>query len=334
MSSKTVTRWHVPDNSLIVGRTWEVVHASDYDILAAEIERLRAALRKYVEYDEYINGPEGDSSTDRLQRARAALAGEYSAVETEARHIVVCDENCPICHPQPTTLTTTDDWPTNDRHKGGTTIEEREAMSAEKKSGLSSPVSWQCAECGHEWEAFSRGPCPKCRPSGTNAMYDEQGVLVGYHAPKTESPQVYYCVPCMRDVPIEHKQNCPAEKAPADPAEVERYKQAVRERVAGPLLERDNARLYGHAVPPTHRYELWLHLHDEHGLTLMESELDEIERLASKTGDEIKREFDPFGAAPTEKTEPPCTCPGWAVSPDCKRCSPKADELHPEGGAI
>lgn len=34
---------------------------------------LVAALQAYVAYDEYINGPDGDSSTDRLQAARAAL---------------------------------------------------------------------------------------------------------------------------------------------------------------------------------------------------------------------------------------------------------------------
>lgn len=32
-------------------------------------------------------------------------------------------------------------------------------------------------------------------------------------ADETTPPQSYYCVPCMRDVPIEHKESCPAEKA-------------------------------------------------------------------------------------------------------------------------
>ncbi len=30
------------------------------------------------------------------------------------------------------------------------------------------------------------------------------------------------------------------------------------------------------AAPPTHRYDLWKHLHDEYGLTLLESELGDI----------------------------------------------------------
>lgn len=38
------------------------------------INELRAALSAYVAYDEFINGAEGDPSTDRLQVARAAIA--------------------------------------------------------------------------------------------------------------------------------------------------------------------------------------------------------------------------------------------------------------------
>lgn len=42
--------------------------------LFAAAPDLLEALRVYVAYDEYINGPDGDPSTDRLQKAKAALA--------------------------------------------------------------------------------------------------------------------------------------------------------------------------------------------------------------------------------------------------------------------
>lgn len=35
---------------------------------------LLEVLRVYAAYDEYINGPEGDPSTDRLQKAKVAIA--------------------------------------------------------------------------------------------------------------------------------------------------------------------------------------------------------------------------------------------------------------------
>lgn len=41
--------------------------------LIAAAPDLLDALRVYVEYDEYINGPEGDPRADRLQKARAAI---------------------------------------------------------------------------------------------------------------------------------------------------------------------------------------------------------------------------------------------------------------------
>lgn len=53
-------------------------------------------------------------------------------------------------------------------------------------------------------------------------------------------------------------------------------------------------------LTPTYRYELWRHLHHEHGLTLMESELDEIARLAAPA------------VKPAHEREPPhcssCSC--------------------------
>lgn len=58
-----IYRQHVPAH--------ELAAFDDRDEL---IEQLRAALSTYVAYDEFINGPDGDQSTDRLQVARAAIA--------------------------------------------------------------------------------------------------------------------------------------------------------------------------------------------------------------------------------------------------------------------
>jgi hypothetical protein len=42
--------------------------------LIAAAPELLEVLRIYAAYDEYINGVEGDPSTDRLQKAKAAIA--------------------------------------------------------------------------------------------------------------------------------------------------------------------------------------------------------------------------------------------------------------------
>jgi hypothetical protein len=52
------------------------VDQDSYDEKCAEAERLRAALQTYVDYDVYINGVDGDPRTDRLQKAREALADD------------------------------------------------------------------------------------------------------------------------------------------------------------------------------------------------------------------------------------------------------------------
>jgi len=46
---------------------------------------LLEALQVYVAYDEYVNGPEGDPETNRLQKAKAAIASALGHKSDEQR---------------------------------------------------------------------------------------------------------------------------------------------------------------------------------------------------------------------------------------------------------
>lgn len=83
--------WHVVEAAKVTPETtWEdwvnVPEMSEADAkLIVQCcnahDDLVAALQTYVKYDEYINGPEGDAFTDRLQVARAALTKAGAALD-------------------------------------------------------------------------------------------------------------------------------------------------------------------------------------------------------------------------------------------------------------
>ena len=71
--------WHIVTNAnrMRVLANVHIEPGNEMDLanarLIAAAPDLLAALRVYVAYDEYINGPDGDKSTNRLQIARAAI---------------------------------------------------------------------------------------------------------------------------------------------------------------------------------------------------------------------------------------------------------------------
>lgn len=87
-------------------------------------------------------------------------------------------------------------------HRGG--LDEK--ANDDLKAALAWVLNWQNASTelkALRWKG--RGHAPDAVADTVDALCRER-----WPSEKASAPQTYYCVPCMRDVPSEHRQNCPA----------------------------------------------------------------------------------------------------------------------------